>query len=192
MTASPRCAGINLAITIPAERADALAVRGRNLTGRTGCGLCSVAEIEAALRPLPAVADAPPLAVAAIDRAVAGLPAWQAQHRLAGALHASAFADRAVNLMAVREDVSRHNALDKLIGALARAGVDPAAGLVVVTSRCSVEMVQKMATFGCPVLAAVSAPTALAVQLAEGFALNVCAFARGQGYNVYSRPDRMI
>jgi FdhD protein len=191
VTASPRGAGINLAITIPAERADALAVRGRNLTGRTGCGLCGVAEIEAALRPLPAVADAPPLTVDAIDHAVAALPARQAQHKLAGALHAAAFADRSGDLAAVREDVGRHNALDKLIGALVRAGVDPAAGFVVVTSRCSMEMVQKTVTFGCPVLVAVSAPTALAVQLAAGAGLTVCAFARGQGCNVYSRAERV-
>ncbi len=191
VTARPEGPGIRLAVTIPAERADALAVRGRNLTGRTGCGLCGVAEIEAALRPLPAVADAPPVTVAAVDRAVAALPAWQAQHKLAGALHAAAFADRSGDLVAVREDVGRHNALDKLIGALARAGVDPAAGFVVVTSRCSMEMVQKTATFGCPVLVAVSAPTALAVELAEAAGLTVCAFARGQGCNVYSRAERV-
>jgi FdhD protein len=191
VTASPRGAGINLAITIPAERADALATRGRNLTGRTGCGLCGVAEIEAALRPLPTVADGPPVALAAIDRAVAALPARQAQHRLAGALHAAAFADRSGNIVGLREDVGRHNALDKLIGALARAGVDPAAGFVVVTSRCSMEMVQKTATFGCPILVAVSAPTALAVELAESCGLTVCAFARGAGCNVYSRPQRL-
>ena len=188
VTAAPRGGGIRLAITIPATRADALAVRGRNLAGRTGCGLCGVAEIEAALRPLPPVAAAPPLPLAAIDRAVAALPAHQRANQASGAVHAAAFADRTGSILAAREDVGRHNALDKLIGALARAGVDPAAGFVVVTSRCSMEMVQKTASFGCPVLVAVSAPTALAVELAGRAGLTVCAFARGQGCNVYSRP----
>jgi formate dehydrogenase accessory protein FdhD len=191
VTASPRGAGINLAVTIPQERADALAVRGRNMTGRTGCGLCGVAEIEAALRPLPVVPDGRPVPLEAIDAAVTALPAHQRANRESGAVHAAAFADRAGNILAVREDVGRHNALDKLIGSLARAGVDPAAGFVVVTSRCSMEMVQKTASFGCPVLVAVSAPTALAVELAEGCGLTVCAFARGQGCNVYSRPERI-
>ena len=188
VTASPRGAGVNLAITIPDARADALAVRGRNLAGRTGCGLCGVAEIEAALRPLPRVAAASPVPLAAIDAAVTALPAQQRANKESGALHAAAFADRDGHILALREDVGRHNALDKLIGSLARTGHDPAAGFVVVTSRCSMEMVQKTATFGCPVLVAVSAPTALAVELAERSGLTVCAFARGRGCNLYSRP----
>ena len=188
VTARPDGPGIRLSITIPDERADALATRARNLAGRTGCGLCGVAEIEAALRPLPPVAAAPPVPLAAIDRAVTALPAHQRANQASGAVHAAAFADRTGSILAAREDVGRHNALDKLIGALARAGVDPAVGFVVVTSRCSMEMVQKTATFGCPVLVAVSAPTALAVELAGRAGLTVCAFARGQGCNVYSRP----
>jgi len=191
VTASPRGAGINLAVTIPEARADALATRSRNLAGRTGCGLCGVAEIDAALRPLPPVVEAAPVPLAAIDAAVTALPAHQRANRESGAVHAAAFADRDGAILAVREDVGRHNALDKLIGSLARAGTDPATGFVVVTSRCSMEMVQKTASFGCPVLVAVSAPTALAVDLAESCGLTVCAFARGRGCNVYSRADRL-
>lgn len=184
-------AGIELAITIPAERARRLTQRQRNLAGRTGCGLCGVGEIEAALRLLPRVAAGTPIGAVAIDRALAELPARQKLNRQTGAVHAAAFATPEGEIRAVREDVGRHNALDKLIGALARARIDPASGFAVITSRCSMEMVQKAATFGIPVLVAVSAPTALAVELAEAAGLTVCAFARGQGCNVYSRAERI-
>ena len=182
--------GIRLAIQIPEPRASALDDRSRNLAGRTGCGLCGVAEIETALRRLPRVAPPPAaLPVAAIDRAVRALPDLQPANRATGAVHAAAFADRTGSLLAVREDVGRHNALDKLIGALARANVDPRQGFVAVTSRCSMEMVQKTVTFGCPVLVAVSAPTALAVELAATAGLTIAAFARGEGCNLYTHPD---
>ncbi len=189
VVASEHAGGVVLAVQIPERRAAALLLRSRNMAGRTGCGLCGVAEIEAALRPLPRLAPAPLVPLRAVDRAIARLPALQAGNRRTGALHAAAFADPSGEPITVREDVGRHNALDKLIGALARSGVDPRTGFVVVTSRCSMEMVQKTATFGCPVLVAVSAPTALAVELAERCGLTVCAFARGQGCNVHGRVE---
>ena len=186
--------GVTLSITIPDARAKLLGTRKRNMAGRTGCGLCGVAEIEQALRPLPDLPnspDSPVISSAAIARALAALPEEQSLNREVGAVHAAAFAAADGTLLCVREDVGRHNALDKLIGAAARRGLDPRSGFVVVTSRCSMEMVQKTATFGCPVLVAVSAATSLAVELAEKCNLTVAAFARGDSYNLYSHPERI-
>lgn len=183
--------GLSLSIAIPEARAAALAGRRRNVAGRTGCGLCGLAEIGAVLRPLARLPASAPVAAAAIDRAIRELPAHQALNRETGAIHAAGFATAAGELLAVREDVGRHNALDKLIGAVLRRGLAPAGGIVVTTSRCSMEMVQKTATFGCPVLATVSAPTSLAIELAEDCGLAVAAFARGEGFNLYTHPERI-
>lgn len=183
--------GVTLAMTIPAGRAEALGARRRNLAGRTGCGICGVAEISQALRPLPALPATAPIAAAAIDRAVLALPRKQAGNIVTGALHAAAFADGQGEVRLVREDVGRHNALDKLIGAIARSGLDPAMGFVVVTSRASMEMVQKTASLGAPVLVAVSAPTSLAVELAQACGMTLAGFARGAGFNLYSHGARI-
>jgi FdhD protein len=183
--------GLSLSIAIPEARAAALAGRRRNVAGRTGCGLCGLAEIGAVLRPLARLPRTAPIAAAAIDRAIAGLPAHQVLNRETGAIHAAGFATREGELLAVREDVGRHNALDKLIGAVLRRGLAPADGIVVTTSRCSMEMVQKTASFGCPVLATVSAPTSLAIELAEDCGMTVAAFARGAGFNLYTHPERI-
>ncbi|MEQ8964457.1 MAG: formate dehydrogenase accessory sulfurtransferase FdhD [Azospirillaceae bacterium] len=190
--ATPKGVGYSLGIDIPGERAAALSGRARNMEGRTGCGLCGVAEIEQALRPLPVATVNATIRAQAVARALDALPAAQALNRETGAVHAAAFADREGRLLVVREDVGRHNALDKTIGAAARRGLDPAGGFVVVTSRCSMEMVQKTATFGCPVLVAISAPTSLAVELAEDAGLTVAAFARGERLNLYARPERIV
>ncbi|BBK29626.1 FdhD protein [Stella humosa] len=184
--------GMRLAIGIPPARAARLGERARNLPGRSGCGLCGIASIEAALRHLPPVPAGRPVRVAAVMAAVAALPAQQTLNRATGAVHAAAFADREGRLLAVREDVGRHNALDKLIGAAARAGLDPADGFLVLTSRCSMEMVQKAATAGFPMLVAISAPTALAIALADGCGLTLAAFARPDGFNLYAHPGRVI
>ncbi|MEO1092252.1 MAG: formate dehydrogenase accessory sulfurtransferase FdhD [Pseudomonadota bacterium] len=189
VTTEPVGAGIAVAIQIPDVRARALRARSRNLPGRTGCGLCGVTEIETALRPLPNVPATLPYPAGAIDTAVNAIAPLQAANRASGALHAAAFADRQGRVLTLREDVGRHNALDKLIGSLARAAIAPTAGFVVVTSRCSMEMVQKTATFGCPMIVALSAPTALAVRLADRANITVCAFARGAGCNVYSHAE---
>jgi len=183
--------GISLAIGIPRGRVAALAGRERSIAGRSGCGLCGIAEIEQAMRPLPPLPAGQHIAAAAIDRAMAALPAHQVVNRATGAVHAAGFAAPDGSLIAVREDVGRHNALDKLIGAVLRAGLDPAAGLVVLTSRCSMELVQKTATFGCPVLATVSAPTSLALDLAAQCGLTLAAFARGDGFDLYTHPERI-
>ncbi|MCC7427806.1 MAG: formate dehydrogenase accessory sulfurtransferase FdhD [Alphaproteobacteria bacterium] len=191
VSACARPPGISLAIAIPPARAAALASRTRSIAGRAGCGLCGIAEIEQALRPLPRLPAGPRIAADAIDRAVAALPAEQALNRATGAVHAAAFAAPDGRLLLVREDVGRHNALDKLIGASSRAGHDPAAGFLVLTSRCSMELVQKAASFGCPVLATMSAPTALALDLAQGCGMTLAAFARGTGFDLYTCPERI-
>ena len=189
---TPKGSGLLLFVTIPEDRAVALGSRRRNLEGRTGCGLCGIADIGQALPPLEALRPSRPVPAAAIRRALAALPEQQSLNHESGAVHAAGFADRAGELLVVREDVGRHNALDKLIGAAARGGIDPADGFIVVTSRCSMEMVQKTVTFGCPVLVAVSAPTSLALDLAEASNLTVAAFARGDHFNLYTHGERVI
>ncbi|BBK40391.1 sulfurtransferase FdhD [Allostella vacuolata] len=183
--------GIRIAMRIPPARAARLGERSRNLPGRSGCGLCGIASIEAALRDLPPVPAGAPISAEAVTAAIADLPGRQAINRQTGAVHAAAFADRAGRLRLVREDVGRHNALDKLIGAAARAGMNPADGFVVLTSRCSMEMVQKAATAGFPLLAAISAPTALAIELARRCGLTLAAFARPDGFNLYAHAGRV-
>ncbi len=189
---SPKGAGISLGIEIPPDRAALLVARSRNVAGRTGCGLCGIAEIEQALRPLSRLPQSAPISASAIDKAVAALPTHQAFNQQTGAVHAAGFATAQGELLLVREDVGRHNALDKLIGAIVRSGISPSGGMVVITSRCSMEMVQKTVTLGCPILVAVSAPTSLAVTIAQECNLTVAAFARGDGFNIYAHPQRIL
>ncbi len=183
--------GLRVAMRIPAERAALLGSRARNLPGRSGCGLCGITSIEAAMRALPGVPAGRPIPAGAVAAAFAALPAQQTINRTTGAVHAAGFADAAGRLLLVREDVGRHNALDKLVGAAARAGLSPETGFLVLTSRCSMEMVQKAATAGFPMLAAISAPTALAIELAERCGLTLAAFARPDGFNLYAHPHRV-
>ena len=183
--------GIELAVTVAENRALALRARHRALAGRTGCGLCGVDSIAEALRPIPRLAATTRFSAAAIDRAVAAFPLDQPLNRLTGATHAAAFADPTGEIRLLREDVGRHNALDKLIGALARARIDPASGFVVVSSRCSYEMVHKTAAVGIPLIASVSAPTGLAVDLAEKVGLALAAYARDGRFTVYAGCDRI-
>jgi formate dehydrogenase accessory protein FdhD len=183
--------GLRISVAIPPAWAARIENQQRNLAGRTGCGLCGVTTIEQALRPLPPVPAGPPVAASAIAASLEALPAQQKINRETGAVHAAAFADRSGTLLAVREDIGRHNAFDKLIGAVARADLDPADGFALITSRCSMEMVQKAATFGFPLLVAISAPTSLAIELAEGCGLTLVAFARGAKFNVYTHGERV-
>jgi FdhD protein len=187
----PLARGIELAVTITESRALALRARQRALAGRTGCGLCGVESIAEALRPIPRLGVTTRIAAGAIDRAVAEFPADQPLGHLTGATHAAAFADLTGAIRIVREDVGRHNALDKLIGALAAAGLDAAAGFVVVSSRCSYEMVHKTAAAGIPLIASVSAPTGSAVDLAEKGGVCLVAYARDGRFTVYAGCDRI-
>ncbi|MEJ2623039.1 MAG: formate dehydrogenase accessory sulfurtransferase FdhD [Pseudolabrys sp.] len=181
--------GLIARLTISGRRFAALKERRRNLAGRTGCGLCGVDSLDQAVRPLAPLGRSQVISAAALGRALDTLPDWQAFNRVTRSLHAAAWADRDGNIVVAREDVGRHNALDKLIGAMATAGIDPASGFALITSRCSYEMVQKAATAGIPVLAAVSAPTALAVRMADAANLTMIALARADGMRVYSHPE---
>jgi FdhD protein len=183
--------GIEIRLTIGAGYANALSVRRRNLAGRSGCGLCGADSFASALRPIAKVAAPLTVPPAAIRRAVAELPHRQTLNQAVGAVHAAALASADGTLVMVREDIGRHNALDKLIGALAHAGIDPAAGFVVVTSRCSYEMVHKTASAGIALIVAVSAPTSLAVELAAKHHVTLAAFARDGRFTIYAVPDRI-
>jgi len=189
--ASPYSQGVELAITIPAASAEALARRGRQLVGQTGCGLCGVQTVAEVLRPPHIVSAQWRLAPAALWRAEAALAERQTLNRETGAVHAAAWANRDGEIQVLREDVGRHNALDKVSGALARAGIDPSSGFVLMTSRASYELVQKAAAVGIPILAAVSRPTGLAVRMAEACGMTLVGLLRGESGNVYSGGERI-
>lgn len=157
---------------------------GRRIAGATGCGLCGVEALSDAVRPVRRVPAAAAVDAAAVHRAVAGLREWQPLNASTGALHAAAFAAADGTIVIAREDVGRHNALDKLAGALLRDGIDPGDGFVVMTSRCSYELVQKAARLGTGTLCTVSAPTGLAIRLAGEAGMTLIAQARGDGFSV--------
>ena len=183
--------GIELQIEIPRAAADALASRGRAIVGRTGCGLCGVEVIDDALREPRAVTS--PLAIprSALWRASESLDALQPLNRDTNAIHAAAWASAEGTLRVVREDVGRHNALDKLIGGLRRKGIDLSRGMILLTSRVSVEMVQKAATAGAPIVVAVSAPTGFALKVAEAAGITLVAVARQDGFEIFTHPQRI-
>ncbi len=182
--------GHELRITIPESRAAALADRRRNLTGRSGCGLCGTEMLEAALREPPRV---PPsdfvLTSDALQRALAQLPRQQPINALTGATHAAAWCDARGDIVTCREDVGRHNALDKLVGAMARRRIDAAIGFALVTSRASYEIVTKAAAAGIRHVAAVSGATALAMSIAERTGVRLAAFARPGSSTACGRLD---
>jgi FdhD protein len=182
--------GFEARLEIASQRMVGLQAQRRTMAGRTGCGLCGVDSLDAALRPVPRSANAARVSRAAIQRAMAALPAEQKINKQNGATHAAGWAMPDGTLVAVREDVGRHNALDKLGGALAKAGM-PDAGFVVVTSRCSYEMVQKAAALGAAAIAAVSAPTSLAIETAEQAGIGLVAFVRESRLTVYANPERI-
>jgi len=183
--------GIEVRLEIASQRLAALQARRRSLVGRTGCGLCGVDSLEAALRPVPLSQAKGSLSRQAIIRAMAALPAEQRLNRTNGATHAAGWAAADGRLVAVREDVGRHNALDKLAGALAKAGAAEAGGFVIVTSRCSYEMVQKAAAIGAVAIAAVSAPTSLAIETALQAGIALVAFVREDRLTVYADEGRI-
>lgn len=184
--------GIELRLRIPPARAASLAARRRNLTGRSGCGLCGVESLEDALRQPAPLHGGPRIDAATLQRALVQLNERQPLNLATGATHAAAWALADGSIALLREDVGRHNALDKLVGALALARIDLQAGFLVVTSRASSEMVQKAATAGIAVLAAISAPTALAIQLAASSGLSLVGFARAGSHVVYAHPWRIL
>jgi FdhD protein len=166
----------------------------RALAGRSGCGVCGIESIDLLdLEPeiVPDTGFLARLAPDAIARAARELPQHQALTKLTGGLHAAAWCDASGAILRAFEDVGRHNALDKLVGALHRGGIDPALGFALVTSRASYEMVTKAASAGVTVLAAISAPTALAIELAKSAGLTLVGFARPGSHNVYTHPERL-
>lgn len=166
--------------------------RPRNLEGRSSCGLCGVQRLADAVRPLPRVGQGVRVRHEAIPAALAALEERQALGRLTRATHAAAFCAPDGSLVSVREDVGRHNALDKLAGTMARERIDAASGFIVVTSRCSFEMVEKTARMACPILVAVSAPTDLAIAKAEEAGITLIALARSDGHAVFAGGERLI
>ncbi len=184
--------GMEVRLEIPAARAAALDERRRSMVGGTACGLCGIISLDMAIRPLPKASAGPKVHSHAIRDALGSLPDMQAIYRQTGAVHAAAMASLAGEILLIREDVGRHNALDKLVGAATRVGLDLGQSILLLTSRCSTEMIQKAATAGFTTVVAISAPTSLAIELAEEAGLTLVAFARGDEFTVYTGPERIV
>jgi FdhD protein len=183
--------GIECRMDLPPDRLDALTRRQRRLTGPSGCGLCGMDSLAAAVRPVPGVPAGQVFTPGMIQAAMQSMPAAQTLNMATRAVHAAAFWTPSRGLLALREDVGRHNALDKLSGALTRMNVAASDGLLLLSSRVSVEMVQKAATLGAPVIVAISAPTSLAVDVAAAAAITLIGVARPDGFEVFTCPDRI-
>jgi FdhD protein len=183
--------GVRVALRISAERFAGLKERRRSLAGRTGCGLCGTESLAQAVRVPPMLRDDTSFGAGMLYRALEAMQAQQALQQRTGATHAAAWISAAGELGPLREDVGRHNALDKLVGALARSRLIGTGGAAIVTSRASYEMVQKAAVAGIGLMAAISAPTALAVRLAEQCNMTLVGFMREGRHVVYSHPHRL-
>jgi FdhD protein len=183
--------GIEMRVTLARQPSERLAARRRAMAGPVGCGLCGIESLEEAVRPLPFNGSEASFAPDAILAAIGGLAPLQALNAETRAVHAAAFWQPGEGVRLVREDVGRHNALDKLAGAIARSGLDAASGAVLLTSRVSVEMVQKTAAIGAPLIVAVSAPTSLAIRAAADAGITLVAVARADGFEVFTHGERL-
>ena len=183
--------GIELRLWIAPIHMAALERRRRRLAGATGCGLCGLESLAETLRPVPPVPQGTTFTSAEIAAAAASLAPAQTLNHATRAVHAAGFWTREAGLLALREDVGRHNALDKLAGALACAATQGDAGILLLTSRISIELVQKAARMGAPLVVAVSAPTALAVRAADDAGMTLVGVARPDGFEVFSHPWRV-
>ncbi|MGC2049898.1 MAG: formate dehydrogenase accessory sulfurtransferase FdhD [Methylovirgula sp.] len=184
--------GIEIRVWLKEQRAKVYAQRRRSMAGPTGCGLCGIESLEAAMRETPSVAPSQwRFTPHAISAAMTALEPGQKLNDATHAVHAAGFFTEAEGLVALREDVGRHNALDKLIGALVRAGRTAAGGFVLTSSRVSIELIQKAARLDTPVLVAVSAPTAAAIRVAEECGITLVAVARHQDFEVFTHPERL-
>ena len=190
--AQPIEGGWALRIWLPPERNTIALERARKRVSESSCGLCGIENIEQVLRPLPPVTARIATDRGAIAAALAALRDHQPLGRATGAVHAAAFCSPAGEIRLAREDVGRHNALDKLIGALARAGIDPATGFILLSARCSYELVEKTVRAGCPMLVTISAPTSLAATRAAEAGLTLVTLARADSALVVSDPHGMI
>ena len=183
--------GITVRLQVSSGAFHRLKQRRRTIAGRTGCGLCGTESLAHVSRELPVLGNSAALDRQAIARAMSQFQSLQTLQQATGAVHAAAWCSAEGEVMWLREDVGRHNALDKLIGALASNHVDASSGFIAVTSRASFEMVQKTAMAGVPLLAAVSAPTSFAVATAERARLTLVGFARKDDLAVYCHPERV-
>ena len=185
-------AGIDVQVLLADTAGERFQARRRMLAGPVGCGLCGIESIDEAMRAVKPVSGGIALDAVGIGGAVRALSQRQPMHAETGAVHAAGFFVPGKGLVAAREDVGRHNALDKLAGLLAREGVDPAIGAIVMTSRISVELVQKAAAMGCATLVAISAPTALAIRTADAAGITLVALVRGDEYDIFTHPERVV
>ena len=183
--------GIRLALEIASERLFALKEKRRSLTGRTGCGICGTESLPQAVRIPDVVRSTASFSADVLHAAFLQMSQQQTLQAITGATHAAGWLSADGQVTLVREDVGRHNALDKLIGALAKAQTDTRTGAAIVTSRASYEMVQKTASAGIGFLAAVSAPTALAIRVADATQLTLLGFVRDDRHVVYTHPERV-
>lgn len=184
--------GTIIRITLEEDRAAPLRERLRLRLVEGSCGLCGLETIEEVLRPLPPVTARPAITAPAITAALGALRSHQPLGRATGAMHAAAFCDGAGRIIAAREDVGRHNALDKLIGAMGRANLDMAKGFVLLSARCSFELVEKTVRCGAPMLVTISAPTSLAVERAKAAGLTLLALARTDNALLVNDPHGSI
>ncbi len=184
--------GIDIQIRLAGEAGQDLSDRRRRMAGPVGCGLCGIESIEQALKPVSSVERVKlELTPDDIAKAVGLLAEMQPLHKETGAVHAAGFYQPGKGIVAAREDVGRHNALDKLAGNLCRSQIKASSGAIIITSRVSIEMVQKAAIIGASILIAVSAPTALAIRTAHAAGLTLVALVRGDEFDVFTRPDRI-
>jgi FdhD protein len=183
--------GIELRMWLAKDRSLALAQRRRTIAGPTGCGLCGIESLEAVAATFPSVLSEATFTAADVMRAMASLPAAQELNIRTRAVHGAGFWNPEQGLVAIAEDVGRHNALDKLVGGLRRRDVDMGRGIVLLTSRVSVEMVQKAGRSGAPMIVAVSAPTKLALETADAAGITLVAIARQDGFEVFTHPERI-
>jgi FdhD protein len=184
--------GVEVRMWLEGDRTASLAARRRAMVGPVGCGLCGIESLEQAGREAPKVVSDTIFRARDLLDAMRALAPLQRLNQITRSVHAAAFWRASTGIGAVREDVGRHNALDKLAGALVRAGESLADGAILLTSRVSVEMVQKAAMMGAPMLIAVSAPTALAIRIADAAGITLVAVARDDGYEVFTHPDRIV
>jgi FdhD protein len=184
--------GVEVRMWLDGDRTASLAARRRATVGPVGCGLCGIESLEQAARTAPQVASGTVFHACDLIDAMRGLAPLQHLNQATSAVHAAAFWRPSVGIGLVREVVGRHNALDKLAGALMREGGSLSDGAVLLTSRVSVEMVQKTAMIGAPLLIAVSAPTTLAIQIADAAGITLVGIARDDGYEVFTHPGRIV
>jgi FdhD protein len=184
--------GIELRMWLSGPRADRLQARRRHIAGPTGCGLCGIESVVEALRPAAVVGPGRQISSEQIMTAMRNMSSLQKLNIETHAVHAAAFWEIGKGFVALREDVGRHNALDKLSGALLREPIAAGEGIILLTSRISVEMVQKSAAIGATVMVSVSAPTALAVRMAHAAGITLAAIARVDGFEVFTHPYRIL